>query len=64
MYQPRPLKELHHEAELFWIYVENQWRMASIVWQGGMPSAVSFAPSAITDSWDACCHLPAIAIAA
>ena len=63
MYQPRPLKDLRHEAELFWVYVQNQWQMASIVWSKDAPSRVSFAPSSMTDSWEACRHLPAIPIA-
>ena len=59
MYQPRPLEDLRHDAELFWVYVQDQWRMASIIWRSGMPSGVSFAPSAMTVSWEACRDLPA-----
>lgn len=60
MYDPRPLDSLKNEAGLFWVYLRGQWRMASIIWRQGQPSALSLAPDHRTDSWEACRLLPAI----
>ena len=60
MYDPRPLETLQNDASLFWVYLRGQWRMASLIWQGGRPSAVSLVPDDSRDSWDICRMLPAI----